>query len=52
MPETGAKWATLEGHVPFHHLVDYYNRQRPHTFNGEISAVVPAEKLIMLARMS
>ena len=32
--------------------MDYYNRQRPHTFNGGMPPVVAEEKLKMLSGIS
>ena len=34
------------------YLMDYYNRQRPHTFNGGISPVMAEEKLNILSGIS
>jgi transposase InsO family protein len=34
------------------YLMDYYNRQRPHTFNGGMPPVVAEEKLKILSEIS
>jgi putative transposase len=34
------------------YLMDYYNRQRPHTFNGGMPPVVAEEKLKILSGIS
>jgi putative transposase len=34
------------------YLMDYYNPQRPHTFNGGISPLVAEEKLNILSGIS
>jgi len=34
------------------YLMDYYNRQRPHTFNGGISPVAAEENLKILSGIS
>jgi putative transposase len=34
------------------YLMDYYNQQRPHTFNGGISPVAAEEKLKIMSGIS
>ncbi|GAA3895911.1 hypothetical protein GCM10022228_03580 [Halomonas cibimaris] len=51
------EWIPALGYTALHttrqdigdYLMGYYNRQRPHAFNGEISPVVTEEKLNVLS---
>ena len=49
IPDGGYQWALQARHDITDYLMGYYNRHRPHTYNGGLSPVMAEEKLKLLS---